>query len=100
MKYRSKKQSAKNRELSKIKAKMENKCVICGNIGSDLAHLLPKSTYPEHYTEPKNLVIMCRDCHNLYDNDLNFRRKQVSLYNQICEFDLVGGAKYFRIYDN
>lgn len=99
MKYRSKKQSAKNRELSKIKATMENKCVICGCVGSDLAHLLPKSLYPEHYTNELNLVIMCRNCHILYDNDLNFRRKQVSLYNQICGFDIVGAAKYFRIYE-
>ncbi len=99
MKYRSKKQSAKIRELSKIKATMENKCVICGCVGSDLAHLLPKSLYPEHYTNELNLVIMCRNCHILYDNDLNFRRKQVSLYNQICGFDIVGAAKYFRIYE-
>lgn len=100
MKNQSKKQSAKIRELSKIKSKIENKCVICGSAGNDLAHLLPKSLYPEHYTESKNLVVMCRNCHNLYDNNLNFRRKQVSLYEKICEFDVVGAAKYFRIYDN
>lgn len=91
--------AAKNREVAKIKSKLEKRCVICGTIGNDGAHLLNKGSYPEHYTQPLNIVIMCRNCHDKYDNDLNFRQQQVKLYNQICLFDNKAAAKYFRIYE-
>jgi 5-methylcytosine-specific restriction endonuclease McrA len=99
MRKTSSKQAAKNRINSKFKSTLEPICFICGCFGCDLAHLLPKSLYPEHYTNENNLVIMCRNCHNKHDNDLNFRQKQVKIYNKICEFDIIGAAKYFKIYD-
>ena len=92
------KQSAKNRELARIKANLDRACIICANEGHDLAHLLPKSTYPEHYTEPLNLVIMCRSCHVNYDNDLEFRQKQINLYDLICRYDTLGANKYFQLW--
>ena len=54
----SKRQAEKNKKLEKIKEKLPKVCVICGNPGNDLAHLLNKQLFPEHYTEPKNLVIL------------------------------------------
>lgn len=99
MKQVSSKQAAKNREVAKIKSKLEKRCVICGSVGNDLAHLLPKSLWQEHYTNENNLVILCRQCHVSYDENLHFRQQQVKLYNQICLFDNKAAAKYFRIYE-
>lgn len=96
MKQVSKKQAYKNRELSKIKSKLDKKCFICGNFGDDLAHLLPKSIFPEHYTNENNLVIMCRTCHNLHDNDVTFRSKQLKCYFKAITFDLMGANRYYR----
>ena len=93
------KQRAKNRELARIKRELYKSCVICGCNGSDLAHLLPKSLYPEYYIEEQNLVIMCRDCHNQYDNDLTFRKQHMHLYDKISKFDAPGAYKYFRMYE-
>lgn len=90
MKQISSKQAAKNRQIAKIKQSLIEEtggvCRICGGYGNDTAHLLPKSCYPEYYLEPRNLVILCRNCHNLYDNDLLFRKRQKSLISQACEF--------------
>jgi hypothetical protein len=99
MKKVSTKQAALNREVAKIKRKLEKRCVICGTPAYDGAHLLNKGNYPEHYTQPLNIVILCRNCHDSYDNNLSFRQQQVKLYNQICLFDSIGAAKYFRIYE-
>ena len=99
MKQVSSKQSAKNREIARIKSKLEKRCIICGTPANDGAHLVNKGNYPEHYTEPLNIVIMCRNCHNSYDNDIHFRQQQVKLYYLICLFDNKAAAKYFRIYE-
>ena len=90
-------QAKKNREVAKIKSSLEKKCVICGRYGIDAAHLLPKSTFPEHYTNPLNIVIMCRDCHNLYDNDISYRQQQTELYNRVLSFDKRGAYRYFKL---
>ena len=93
----SKKQASRNRKLAKIKATREKRCVICKKLGDDLAHLLPKSLFPEHYTNPLNLVILCRRCHKRFDDDIVFRRKQKGLYEQIKRFDEQGAYRYFKI---
>lgn len=93
----SKKQAQKNRAIAKIKSKLSPFCFICGKHGTDLMHLLPKSTFPEHYTNPLNLVMGCRRCHNLYDNDLLFRQQQTEIFNRICEFDEIGAVRYFKL---
>lgn len=99
MKRLSNKQAAKNRRVAEIKSALPTVCSICGRYGNDAAHLLPKSIFPEHYTNPENIVILCRECHNRYDNDLEFRRMQVNLFKRICSFDESGAIRYFRIYE-
>ena len=94
----SRKQASYNRILAKIKAGMKPICVICGKWGAnDLMHLLPRSIYPQHKTNPLNLAIGCRICHNKYDNDIIFRRKQKRLYEQIKSFDEMGAYRYFKM---
>ena len=94
----SRKQASDNRTLAKIKEGMKPVCVICGKYGAnDLMHLLPRSTYPQHKTNPLNLAIGCRNCHNKYDMDITFRRKQKRLYEQIKSFDEQGAYRYFKM---
>ena len=56
MKQISTKQAQRNREIAKIKETLPSYCVICGKPAVDAAHLVPKSMYPEHYTNPLNIV--------------------------------------------
>ena len=91
------KQAKLNRELYRLKSLKEKICVICGNEAHDHAHLLPKSLYPEYYTEPRNLVIMCRTHHNKFDNDIEFRQKQIELFDQAYGIDKKAARKYFRL---
>lgn len=93
----SKKQACRNRELKKIRDKLPKTCAICGRTACDLSHLLPRSTYPEHYTNPLNIVGLCRECHNKYDNNLSFRRKQKRLIERVRSFDECAANRYFRL---
>ncbi|MFT3995735.1 MAG: hypothetical protein QM660_15600 [Dysgonomonas sp.] len=94
----SKKQAQKNRAVAKIKSELPPFCFICHRYTEiDAAHLLPKSIYPEHYTNPLNIVGLCRCCHNSYDNDLLFRQQQDEIFNRICEFDKAGAIRYFKL---
>lgn len=94
----SNKQAKRNRELAKIKSDLEPICYICGRWGAnDLAHLLPKSTYPEHYTNERNLVLLCRDCHKKYDDNLAFRKEQKHIYERIASFDKQSADRYFDV---
>lgn len=97
MKQISTKQSKRLREFNAIKRKLSGQCIICGNGAVDGAHLLPRSLFPEYYTEEWNIVPMCRCCHNRYDNDLSFRQRQTKLYNRIKENDPQAAYKYFKI---
>lgn len=100
MKKVSDKQAKKNRELKAIKKALDMECFICKRYGSDFAHILPKSIFPEHYTNPKNLVVLCRKCHNKFDNNLSFRQKQTKLFNRASEFDKLGAIRYFKLYED
>ena len=82
--------------MDEIKRGLSERCCICGREAVDPAHLLPRSTYPEYYTEEWNVVPMCREHHNLYDNDLEFRQKQTKLYNIVLEHDECAAHRYFR----
>ncbi len=62
-----------------------------------LPHLLPKSLFGEHYTDNRNIVIMCREHHNLYDNSLEFRQQQTELFKKACEINEKDARKYFRL---
>ena len=93
----SKKQAVRNRELSKIRENLSETCVICGKRSCDLAHLLPRSLYPEYYTNPLNIVGLCRECHNKYDNNLAFRQRQKRLIERVKSFDECAANRYFRL---
>lgn len=47
-------------------------CRYCGREGSDNHHMLKRSTNPELKDDPKNLVFLCRACHNHTENDQEF----------------------------
>jgi len=81
----SKKQVIKNAKLAKIKKEMDKVCYFCGGYGNDLAHILPKSIFGQYYTEKWNLIIACRLHHNIFDSDIEFRKKFNSLYNKIIK---------------
>jgi len=87
MKRVSKSQAEKNRRIAEIKRNLPKVCFICGQpCTGDAAHLLPKSTFPQYYTEPKNIVRMCRACHNRYDNDKDFRSGMLNIIIKVKEF--------------
>jgi hypothetical protein len=81
----SKSQARKNAELAKIKKEMDRVCYFCGGYGNDLAHLLPRSIALQYHTERWNLAIFCRSHHNLFDNNVEFRKKCNSLYEQVIK---------------
>jgi len=81
------KQIALNKELSNNKLQLSEHCEICGRHATDLAHLFPRSIAPEYYAEIWNNRSLCRECHNKFDNDVWFRRKQKRLYNIALEHD-------------
>ena len=91
------KQAKKNREVGNIKKDLPLKCAICGTpCTGDAAHILPKSNFPEYYIHPLNPVRLCRTCHNLFDNDIEFRKKQTKLYEQALKIDQLAARRYFR----
>lgn len=87
MKRVSKSQAEKNRRIAEVKKSLPKVCIICGQpCAGDAAHLLPKSIFPQYYTEPKNIVRMCRSCHNLYDNNKDFRAGMLNIIIKVKEF--------------
>lgn len=80
MKKVSKKQAKKNRELAKIKNELNGRCYFCNRQGADLMHVLPKSLFPQYYTEKWNFILGCREHHLMFDDDRNFRSRQKYLY--------------------
>ena len=97
MKRVSAKQAAINATLRRIKATMGERCAICGGRGCDLSHILPRSLYPEYVTEPRNLQILCRECHERFDNDREFRREQIEIYERARLLDECAAHRYFCI---
>ena len=95
MKKVSKKQSRINAELNKIKSSLPKRCVICGREGNDLSHILPRSLYPEYQTDPRNLQILCRECHVRFDNERDFRKKQTRIVEQAKQIDECAANRYF-----
>ena len=77
MKQVSRKQSKINRILRDIKTKLayeSERCRLCGGKAVDLAHLLPRSLYPEYQTKEWNVTLLCRRCHVKFDEDKEFRQ--------------------------
>lgn len=93
----SSKQSKKNKEVAKIKASLPPYCEICYGKGCDPAHLLPRSLYPEYYILPMNFANLCREHHDLYDNNIEFRKKQTHLIERVKKFDEQAAIKYFQL---
>lgn len=97
----SKNQSKKNAILSKIKLKLKDEnplcaCGGCSRDGTDLAHLLPKGgLYANHYTAEWNLVLMCRACHQKFDDFLWYRKEQKHLAERVAENDPKGAYGYY-----
>lgn len=81
----SKKQARKNTTLAKIKKRMDGKCHICGGRGVDLCHVLPKSRFPEYYTDEWNLFLGCRYHHTMYDYNVEFRKRCTELRDRALE---------------
>jgi 5-methylcytosine-specific restriction endonuclease McrA len=103
MKQISTKQAQKNREVARIKKELQEEhgelCMICKSERStDLMHILPKSIYPEHYTEKWNLALGCRSCHELFDSSAAYRRK-TSFYAQVSKHDSHGAYRYFQMHN-
>lgn len=91
----SKRQARINAELTRIKSSLTKRCAICERYGNDLSHILPRSLYPEYQTNPRNLQILCRECHVRFDNDREFRRKQTKIVEQAREIDECAANRYF-----
>jgi len=56
----SKEQRAKNRD---------SRCLVCGELGTDPAHLLPRSLLGEDQEHPLATIPLCRKHHREFDND-------------------------------
>lgn len=100
MKKISDKQAKKNRTIALIKQQLINEygntCRICGNRTTiQLAHLLPKGRYPEYYLEPQNHALLCQECHQLFDDDRDFRSNQIWAYEQVKLFAPIEANKYY-----
>lgn len=91
----SNKQAAKNREIAKIKSRLPKICAICGRHATDYCHILPKSIWMEHYTNPLNGFMGCRTCHQLFDDNKAFRQLQTHLFEQALKVDERGAHRYF-----
>ena len=94
----SRKQSRINRKLNKIKKMLVYNNPICRcchrGFGTDLAHLLPRSTFPEYQTESWNLTLLCRECHTRFDSDKDFRR-ETGLGRHIKQVDELAYNRYY-----
>ena len=97
MRQISKKQSARLREFNAIKKELPPACYICGRKAIDAAHIFPRSLFPEYYTERWNIIPLCRECHNNFDNNLSFRQKQQKIYEIAKEHNEQATYRYFKI---
>ena len=74
MKKVSAKQGKINKELSRIKSEKIKKlgriCLFCrrkvGNV--DLVHIIRRSYSERLKTDKKNMILGCRECHDVFDN--------------------------------
>lgn len=83
IRQRSKKGALKDAQNARYKKTLPKVCCICGGYGDDLAHVVPKSIFPQYYVSEFNLVIMCRECHVNFDNNIEYRRLQIHLCNRV-----------------
>ena len=81
MKKVSDKQRKRNAEIARIKQNKPKTCIVCMGVclDGDLMHIFPKSIYKQYYTTDSNLWIGHRQCHERFDSDPEFRRKQTHI---------------------
>ena len=95
----SQKQMKINAQLYQLKKNLPCYCFICHKQKPlTLAHVLPRSLAPEHITNPNNVVGLCIECHDRYDNDISFRKEQESMYKLAVDVDNVIANRYFHKY--
>ena len=84
----SKKQSQKNTLVKKARDSKEHICIICRNYceQGDPVHLLPRSTFPQYYTEPLNVWRGHRECHRRYDDNKSFRGSLTHIIDIVSKF--------------
>jgi 5-methylcytosine-specific restriction endonuclease McrA len=100
MKKISSKRATQERILKKYRdEELPRFCEICGRPASVGMHILPRSLYPEYYTERWNIAAGCEECHAKFDNDLSFRQKQTELFNRVKQHDPKAAARHFKIFD-
>lgn len=88
----------KNKLVAQIKKTLEERCFICKRQGSiEAAHILPRSTSPEHYTNHMNIVGLCHECHTKFDNSLEFRQKQIAIRVIAESIDKQASYRRFRL---
>lgn len=94
----SSKQSRIDRTLNQIKKDLVEESRVCrccySALGTDLAHLLPRSTFPEYQTKKWNLTLLCRGCHVRYDGDKKFRAN-TELGSHIKQIDILAYNRYY-----
>lgn len=98
MRQISKKQSKINRTLRDIKLKLayeSERCRLCGAKAVDLAHLLPRSMYPEYQTKEWNVTLLCRRCHTQFDDNVEFRQKYKHIARHIKNIDELAYNRYY-----
>ncbi|WP_442878983.1 HNH endonuclease [Bacteroides sp.] len=88
----------KNRDIARIKSTLDPRCFICKRPGViEAAHILPRSTSPEHYTNHMNIVGLCHECHTKFDNSLEFRQKQTAIRVIAESIDKQASYRRFRL---
>ncbi len=60
-----------------------HRCAIprCQYNRTEFAHIIPWEQVKEHKFE--NLIVLCPNCHNLYDKDKRIDRKSMLIYKKI-----------------
>ena len=104
MKNISSKQSVRLRELRQLKKEMlldSRKCALCGKERElDLCHIIRRSYSTMHYTNPNNLFLACRKCHDAFDNGTWEERNLLNIdpiLNKMKELDELYYIRY--VYD-
>ena len=85
------------KELKDIKKTLSEFCEICGGYATDAAHILPRSLFSEHLSNPLNIMSLCRNCHQQFDDNASFRHLQTKFYKRALQMDEHGAKRYFRM---
>ena len=95
----SKSQVKKNNSIAKSKSNLPDQCFFsgCFRKNTSLMHILPKGgQYCDFYEETWNHTRGCKEHHELFDNNVEFRQKQKHLYYQIKRFAKEKADNYFQ----